>query len=108
MYLLTRGGSSTAKNAKDVTVPAAGARDAVLGGGWDGLLREELDKPYWSTLLEVVAHEQEDHEVYPPWPQTFKAIELTRYQHLKVVMLGQDPYINPGQAHGLAFSVRSA
>jgi uracil-DNA glycosylase len=85
--------------------PAAGAGGVVLGGGWDDLLREELDKPYWSTLLDFVTREHEDHEVYPPWPQTFKAFQLTPYEAVKVVILGQDPYINPGQAHGLAFSV---
>ena len=84
---------------------AAGAGGVVLGGGWDDLLREELDKPYWSALLDFVAREHEDHEVYPPWPQTFKAFELTSCDDVKVVILGQDPYINPGQAHGLAFSV---
>ena len=99
-YLL-KGGSSTAGSGPD----AAGADGVVLGGGWDELLREELDKPYWSTLLAFVAQEHEDHEVYPPWPQTFKAFELTPYEDLKAVILGQDPYINPGQAHGLAFSV---
>jgi uracil-DNA glycosylase len=84
---------------------AAGAGGVVLGGGWDDLLGEELDKPYWSTLLDFVAREHEDHEVYPPWPQTFKGFELTSCDDVKVVILGQDPYINPGQAHGLAFSV---
>lgn len=84
---------------------AADAGGVALGGGWDDLLREELDKPYWSTLLDFVAREHEDHEVYPPWPQTFKAFELTSCDDVKVVILGQDPYINPGQAHGLAFSV---
>jgi uracil-DNA glycosylase len=103
-YLL-KGGAPTAGSGPDAAASAAGVDGVVLGGGWDDLLREELDLPYWSTLLEFVTQEHEDHEVYPPWPQTFKAFELTPYDDVKAVILGQDPYINPGQAHGLAFSV---
>lgn len=102
-YLL-KGGLASGGSGPDTanTSVSAGVR---LGGGWDELLREELDKPYWSNLLESITHEHENHEVYPPWAQTFKAFELTPYDDVKVVILGQDPYINPGQAHGLAFSV---
>lgn len=84
---------------------AGGPTRVLLGGGWDERLRDELGKPYWSKLLEFVADEHEHHEVYPPWIQTFRAFELTPYDRVKVVILGQDPYPNPGQAHGLAFSV---
>jgi len=56
-------------------------------------------------LLEFVIDEHERHTVYPPRPQTFRAFELTPYDDVKVVILGQDPYPNPGQAHGLACSV---
>jgi uracil-DNA glycosylase len=103
-YLL-KGGSPTAGREPGSAERTGGAHGVVLGGGWDDLLRDELDKPYLSELLEFVSHEHENHEVYPPWAQTFKAFELTPYHDVKVVILGQDPYINPGQAHGLAFSV---
>jgi uracil-DNA glycosylase len=102
---LVKGGSPADGSGVETVAPVANAAGVVLGGGWDDLLREELDKPYWSTLLDFVTQEHQDHEVYPPWPQTFKAFQLTPFQDVKVVILGQDPYINPGQAHGLAFSV---
>jgi hypothetical protein len=98
-YLL-RGGSPTGGSAPDAAATTAvGASGIRLGGGWDEVLYEELDKPYWSKLLDLITREHENHEVYPPWAQTFKAFELTPYDDVKVVILGQDPYIKPGQAH---------
>lgn len=79
--------------------------DELLGGGWDERLRDELEQPYWSQLLDFVAEERGRHDVFPPPSQTFRAFELTPYDAVKVVILGQDPYPNPGEAHGLAFSV---
>ena len=105
-YLL-RGGSPIAASDRGPQNAALNADGVVLGGGWDELLRDELAKPYWSELLEFIAYEHENYEVYPPWAQTFKAFELAPYDAVKVVILGQDPYIKPGQAHGLAFSVPS-
>lgn len=105
-YLL-KGGSPTAASDPGPQNAALNADGVVLGGGWDELLRDELAKPYWSELLEFIAYEHQNYEVYPPWAQTFKAFELTPYDAVKVVILGQDPYIKPGQAHGLAFSVPS-
>lgn len=64
-----------------------------------------LEKPYWSELLDFVADERGRHDVYPPPSQTFRAFERTPYGTVKVVILGQDPYPNPGEADGLAFSV---
>jgi len=103
-YLL-KGGPPTAGSGPYAANTAVGASGVRLGGGWDELLREELDKPHWSKLLDFITYEHENHEVYPPSAQTFKAFELTPYDDVKVVILGQDPYIKPGQAHGLAFSV---
>lgn len=102
-YLL-KGCSPTDGSDPDANT-TVGANGVLLGGGWDEILRDELDKPYWSKLIEFITDEHENHEVYPPWPQTFKAFELTSFDAVKVVILGQDPYIKPGQAHGLAFSV---
>lgn len=103
-YLL-KGGPPTVGSGPYAANTAVGASGVRLGGGWDELLREELDKPYWSKLLDFITYEHENHEVYPPSAQTFKAFESTPYDDVKVVILGQDPYIKPGQAHGLAFSV---
>ncbi len=73
---------------------------------WNPLLRDQLELPYWSELQEFVARERRDHPVYPPPEEVFSALHLTPYADVKVMILGQDPYHGPGQAHGLCFSVR--
>jgi uracil-DNA glycosylase len=73
---------------------------------WNPLLRGEFDKPYWATLQAFVRNEREHHVVYPPHQDVFAAIHLTSYADTRVMILGQDPYHGPGQAHGLCFSVR--
>lgn len=69
-------------------------------------LRDEMAKPYFALLQEFVAGERRRHEVYPPEPDTYAALRLTPLPSVRAVILGQDPYHGPGQAHGLAFSVR--
>lgn len=73
---------------------------------WNPLLRAELVKPYWQELRAFVAHERASHQVFPPPDEVFAALHQTPYASVKVVILGQDPYHGPGQAHGLCFSVR--
>ena len=73
---------------------------------WNPILRSEFDKPYWRDLQEFVHTERTRHEVYPPHDEVFAALHLTPYADVKVLILGQDPYHGPGQAHGLCFSVR--
>ena len=73
---------------------------------WNPVLREELAQPYWAELQAFVDAERSRHEVYPPSEQVFAALHQTPYAGVKVVILGQDPYHGPGQAHGLCFSVR--
>jgi uracil-DNA glycosylase len=73
---------------------------------WNPVLRAELAKPYWSQLQAFVAGERERHAVYPPVSEVFAALHLTPYASTRVVILGQDPYHGPRQAHGLCFSVR--
>lgn len=70
------------------------------------MLREEFAKPYWSVLMKFVADERASVEVFPPADEVFAALHLTALADVKVVILGQDPYHGPGQAHGLCFSVR--
>jgi uracil-DNA glycosylase len=73
---------------------------------WNPVLRGELDKPYWSQLQGFVAEERARGAVYPPAEDVFAALHLTPLADVKVLILGQDPYHGPGQAHGLCFSVR--
>lgn len=73
---------------------------------WNPLLRAEFDKEYWRDLQRFVDDERRAGPVYPPPDDTFAAFHLTPYADTRVLILGQDPYHGPGQAHGLAFSVR--
>jgi uracil-DNA glycosylase len=73
---------------------------------WQPLLNAERDKPYFQKLEQFVDEERAAHEVYPPQEQVFSALELTPYEQVRVLILGQDPYHGPNQGHGLAFSVR--
>lgn len=72
---------------------------------WSNLLGQEVEKPYFKTLVEFVHSERMKHTVYPPRQDVFTALG-TPFDSVKVVILGQDPYHGPGQAHGLSFSVR--
>ncbi len=77
-----------------------------LPTSWRPHLDPELEMPYWRTLRDFVDGERARHAVYPPEDDVFSALELVPYEKVKVLILGQDPYHGPGQAHGLAFSVR--
>ncbi len=70
------------------------------------MLRGEFAKPYWSRLQEFVADQRARYTVFPPESQVFAALHLTSYADTRVVILGQDPYHGPRQAHGLCFSVQ--
>jgi len=72
---------------------------------WNPLLRDQFELPYWQELQQFVAQERRDHPVYPPADEVFAALRCTPYADVKVMILGQDPYHGPGQAHGLCFSV---
>jgi uracil-DNA glycosylase len=73
---------------------------------WNPVLRGEFAKPYWQELQRFVDGEREHHTVYPPRDDVFAALHLTPLATTRVVILGQDPYHGPRQAHGLCFSVR--
>jgi uracil-DNA glycosylase len=77
-----------------------------LPPSWQPLLADEFDKPYFQHLREFVDRERQAHTVYPPEPEVFSAFQLTPYEDVNVLLLGQDPYHNENQAHGLCFSVR--
>ncbi len=78
---------------------------AELQNDWGQLLRKEQEKPYYKELLERVAEQYREHAVYPPRDDVYRALELTPYEDVRVVILGQDPYHGAHQAHGLSFSV---
>jgi uracil-DNA glycosylase len=78
---------------------------AAMKTDWNPLLKDQLDQPYWTDLQSFVQAERRHHEVYPAHDDVFAAMHLTSYDNVRVVILGQDPYHGPGQAHGLSFSV---
>lgn len=73
---------------------------------WQPFVGEETEKPYFLKLREFLAEERRSYTVYPPEPEVFAALETTPYDQVKVFLLGQDPYHDANQAHGLCFSVR--
>lgn len=78
-----------------------------IGNDWDALLADEFKKEYYLKLREFLKSEYSHYTVYPDMYDIFNALKLTSYEKTKVLILGQDPYHEPGQAHGLAFSVKS-
>ena len=80
--------------------------EAKIEQTWKNALASEFEKPYFASLVRFLhAERQAGRRVFPPGSQIFRAFELTPVQQVKVVILGQDPYHGPGQAHGLSFSV---
>jgi uracil-DNA glycosylase len=76
-----------------------------IGNDWDEVLKGEFDKEYYLKLRQFLIGEYRTHTVYPDMYDIFNALKHTSYSDVKVVILGQDPYHEPGQAHGMAFSV---
>ncbi len=77
-----------------------------IPASWRRQVGGEVEKPYFRRLEEFVERERREFEVYPAEGETFQALELTPFRKVSVVLLGQDPYPGPNQAHGLCFSVR--
>lgn len=73
---------------------------------WANLLKEEFEKPYFKDLQKFLEKEYSTYEVYPSMENIFSALNSVKYEDIKVVIIGQDPYHEPHQAHGLAFSVQ--
>lgn len=78
----------------------------IFENSWQELLQEEMEKPYYKTLREFLIDEYNTKTIYPDKHSIFNALHLTDYHDVKAVILGQDPYHGPGQAHGLCFSVK--
>ena len=77
-----------------------------INGDWYEALKGEFKKPYYKTLFNTVNEEYRTRQIFPPANDIFNAFHLTPLKDVKVVILGQDPYHNYGQAHGLCFSVK--
>lgn len=78
----------------------------IFKNGWEELLKDEMEKDYYKKLKELLINEYNTRVVYPDAYDIYNALHYTDYKDVKVVILGQDPYHGPNQAHGLAFSVK--
>ena len=76
----------------------------MIGNEWDLVLADEFKKDYFLQIMEFIDEEYNQKTIYPPYDEIFNAFRLTPLSNVKVVILGQDPYHEEGQAHGLAFS----
>ena len=84
-----------------------GGDDVVqLGNEWDTILKDEFEKEYYLKIRRFLASEYKNHTVYPNMYDIFNALKYTSFSDVKVVIIGQDPYHEPNQAHGLSFSVQ--
>lgn len=73
---------------------------------WTPFLKEEFEKPYFQELSAFLKQQYQSKKIYPPRTEVFSSFEMTNYSDIQVVILGQDPYHQPNQAHGMCFSVR--
>lgn len=80
---------------------------AILKNDWSDVVGQEFEQPYYLALRERLKEEYKSHTVYPDMHNIYAALHHTPYSGVKVVILGQDPYHGPGQAHGLSFSVQA-
>lgn len=78
----------------------------LINNKWSVILEEEFDKEYFKDLEQKLSFEYLNYIIYPEKENIFKALELTDYDDVSVVIIGQDPYHNPNEAHGLAFSTK--
>jgi uracil-DNA glycosylase len=76
-----------------------------IGNGWDDFLKNEFQKEYFNKLNSFVEKEYVNKNIYPPKEQIFSIFKMLQLEDIKIVLIGQDPYHQPGQAHGMAFSV---
>ena len=79
--------------------------EVKIAADWKALLQEEFDKPYFEELIRFVKEEYATRRIYPRGSNIFRAFDKCPFDRLKVVIIGQDPYHGPNQAHGLCFSV---
>lgn len=88
-------------------VPPPTQQEIKLEDSWKKRLLNEFQQPYMKEIKKfLLSEKQKGKKIYPPGPDIFAALNTTGFEHVKVVILGQDPYHGPGQAHGLSFSVK--
>ena len=80
--------------------------DVKIEASWKSRLSKEFEQPYFLELTDFVRQEYAARQIFPPGKLIFNAFEQSPFDKTKVVILGQDPYHGPGQAHGLSFSVQ--
>lgn len=78
----------------------------IIHNSWQEILADEFQKPYYQELRQFLKNEYQTQQIHPDMYHIFEALEKTAYEEVKVVILGQDPYHGPNQAHGLSFSVQ--
>ena len=77
-----------------------------IGNDWDEILKDEFEKEYYQKIRRILASEYQKYNIYPDMHDIFNALKYTPYKDVKAVIIGQDPYHEIGQAHGLSFSVK--
>lgn len=77
----------------------------LVGNSWDEILKEEYDKEYFKKIAQFINKEYKEKIIFPQKSKILRALNLTKYEDVKVVILGQDPYHGEGEANGLAFAV---
>jgi len=78
----------------------------IIHNSWQDILADEFQKPYYQDLREFLKQEYATQKIHPDMYHIFEALQITPYEKVKIVILGQDPYHGPNQAHGLSFSVQ--
>ncbi|AYW50147.1 uracil-DNA glycosylase [Tetragenococcus halophilus] len=78
----------------------------IINNSWQDILSDEFQKPYYKDLREFLKEEYASQKIHPDMYHIFEALQITPYEKVKIVILGQDPYHGPNQAHGLSFSVQ--
>ncbi len=90
-----------------MAVQSAASKIPAMHSSWWERLADEFAQPYMAELRQFLAQELKTNTLYPPMAEVFTAFQLTPFQDIKAVILGQDPYHGKGQAHGLCFSVKA-
>ncbi len=99
------GTSKTEKSANPVAGKVANGTSCAIGNAWDGILKKEFEADYFKKLQTFLDEEYSSKTIYPKREDIFNTLKFTAPDKVRVVILGQDPYINEGQAHGFALSV---